>query len=179
MVTAMTTRPLLTLITCFLAGCSGASNVHPDPAYGRLILHQAVTIPAGAATLRLQYGRATASNAVQEQDPFCIFEIETVSATPQSVPPGSFPITDISRSATAFSGMPALGFAPSFRNDDGPSQIYYKTVFRLADAHGSVRALACMSNQNTSGNAPFMRHLTPAEIRGALGQDFTLELHGR
>jgi hypothetical protein len=33
-----------------------------------------------------------------------------------------------------------------------------------------------MSNQNAPGNANFMRHLTLAEIRGALGTRFSLHL---
>lgn len=176
----MAIRHLLPLIAGLLVGCSGASDIRPGQEYGQLVLHQALTIPAGAATVRLQYGRATASNAVQEQDPFCIFEIETVSDSPQSVAPGTFPITAITRSVTTFSGMPVVGFFTSFADqDNSPSQIYYKTVFRLADARGSARALSCMSDQNAPGIAPFMRHLTLAEMRAALGQGFTLELHGR
>jgi hypothetical protein len=150
-----------------------------DP--GRLILNSAVTIPPEAATLRLQYGRPTAYNAVQEQDPFCVLEVNTVSRRPQIIQPRSFRITRVSRSIDSIAGIPVPRVVPAvFRGKGGgPSQIYYKTRFQLEDADRSVRALTCMSDQNMPGTAPFMRHLTFVEMQQALGRIMTLELHDR
>jgi hypothetical protein len=162
-----------------LAACSSAPEAaHPT---GRLSLQAPITIPAGAATLRLQYGRVTAFNAVQEQDPFCVFELETVREQPQPVAPGSFDILSINRSVETFAGMPVLPFRTMRvglgQDDGGPSQIYYKTAFRLASNPQQARALTCMSNQYMPGIA-IMRHLTLQEMRDALGGLFTLDLDG-
>jgi hypothetical protein len=95
------------------------------------------------------------------------------------VQPGEFAITSISRSVETIAGMPVLpryALRVSFGDDNSPTHIYYKTTFRLRDAHQPVRALTCMSNQNAPGNANFMRHLTLAEIREALGTRCSLHL---
>lgn len=174
-------RALLSIMLVLsLAACANA----PQDAYpvGRLSLLAPVIIPPGAATLRLQYGRITASNAVQEQDPFCVFELDTVAEQAQAVAPENFDIVGIHRSVETFAGMPALQplFRPmrvAFNDDDRPSHIYYKTTFRLASNSQKARALTCMSNQLMPGIV-FMRHLTLREMRDALGAFFTLNLHG-
>ena len=179
MITRMQVLTLLCLI--LLASLYGCSTTPDATAYpvGRLHLHDRLQIEPDAATARLQYGRIVARNAVQEHDPFCVFEIDTVRPETQVVQPGEFAITSISRSVDTFAGMPVLpryALRVSFGDDDSPTHIYYKTTFRLRDAHQPVRALTCMSNQNAPGNANFMRHLTLAEIRGALGTRFSLHL---
>ncbi len=180
----------LALLAVLLTACAHA----PGPAttsLGTLQLRETLNIEPDAATVRLQYGRIVARNAVQEHDPFCVFEVDTVRPVIQSVPPGQFRIVAISRSVETIAGMPAaLPIFPApwrarrvaFSDDDSPTHIYFKTTFRLQDsqpiASPPVRALTCMSNQNAPGNASLMRHLTLAEIRGALGTWFTLNLGG-
>ena len=174
-------RTLLSLMLVLsLTAC--ANTPEGGYAVGRLSLQTPVTIPPGAATLRLQYGRITAFNAVQEQDPFCVFELNTVAERGQAVEPAGFGILSINRSVETFAGMPA--FQPMFRpmrvalnDDDRPSHIYYKTTFRLAPNPQKARALTCMSNQLMPG-ITFMRHLTLREMRDALGTFFTLDLDG-
>lgn len=161
-----------------LAACASAPE-SPRP-MGRLSLRAPVDIPAGAATLRLQYGRVTAFNAVQEQDPFCVFELDTVSDRPQTVAPATFEITGINRGVETFAGMPVWPFRPmrvALVDDGGPTHIYFKTLFRLAPNPQKARALTCMSNQYMPGIA-IMRHLTLGEMRSALGGIFTLDLDG-
>jgi hypothetical protein len=170
-------RTLLFLLFA-LAGCASPP---PNPTdAGRLTLLAPLAIPAASATLRLQYGKPVARDAVQEQDPFCVFEINTVSDGPQTVRPDSFRITRhshaISSIAEAALPWPALTRVAWF-DDDRPTHIYYKTLFRLESAtQPGVRLLTCMSNQNLPGLYPFMRHLGLEEIRAALGADFRLEL---
>lgn len=166
---------LLALV--ILAGCATPGLL---PGQASLTLHETLVIPANAASVRLQDGRVTAFNAVQEHDPFCIFEIETVAAREQSVHPGTFTITAIRRSVEPFAGLPGqAGFglmrASLLSGGGRPSLLYYKTVFHLSDASQPVRALSCMSNQMAAGIS-FPRHLTPAEIRQALGNLLTLRL---
>jgi hypothetical protein len=170
---------LLSLI--LLTGLYGCSTTPDATAYpvGSLYLHDRLQIEPDAATARLQYGRVVARNAVQEHDAFCVFEIDTVRPETQVVQPGEFAITGISHSVETFAGMPVFPrytMRVSFSDDDSPTHIYYKTTFLLRDAQQPVRALTCMSNQNAPGSANFMRHLTLAEIRGALGTRFSLHL---
>ena len=177
-------RPLIAFslaagLAIALAGC--AHDPHAYGPVGRLTLNAELAIPANAATVRLQYGRVTAFNAVQEQDAFCVFEIDTVKETPQPVSPGQFEVSDIRYSIETFAGMPAMGFTThrvGFGRDDRPSQIYYKTAFILQPNPQQARNLTCMSNQMYPGIA-IMRHLTLAEIRQALGNHFTLDLGER
>jgi hypothetical protein len=168
------------LILLLLAGCAGAPTHGIDR--GRLVLLTALTIPPESATLRLQYGKPVARNAVQEQDPFCVFEINTVSDSPQTVHPDTFRVTRIGHGidtiADAASALPyPAPIKVGLSNDHRPSHIYYKTLFWLhSEQQAGVRLLTCMSNQNLPGVYPFMRHLTLQEIRAALGADFRLEL---
>ncbi len=167
------------LIALFLLTACATPNLPPGQA--SLKLRQPLVIPADSASVRLQYGRVVAFNAVREQDPFCIFVINTVSEREQTVQPGTFAVTSITRAVEPVATLPAY---PEFRvmrasmgygGGGRPTLLYYKTLFRLHDATQPVRALQCMSNQMASGS-PFLRHLTPAEIRQALGPLFTLEL---
>ena len=161
-----------------LAGCAS-----PPPAtinIGRLSLLAPLVIPSASATVRLQYGNPVARNGVQEQDPFCVFEINTVSDGPQTVKPDTFRITRYSHAISSIADA-ALPWPVATRvalfDDDGPTHIYYQTLLRLESAlQPGVRQLTCMSNQNLPGVYPFMRHLTLDEIRAALGTNFRLEL---
>lgn len=166
----------LLLISSFSAFASGPP---PEQPLGRLKLEVPLSIPPGAATLRLQQGRVTAFNAVQEQDPFCIFELDTVSEGAQPVAPAEFSITRIDRSIETFAGMPVLTMRVALgQGDSSPSHIYYKTTYHLASNPQGARSLACMSNQYVPGIA-IMRHLSLGEIRDALGGYFTLDLGGK
>lgn len=170
------------LALLLLAGCAGQPGVNSarDPA--RLTLLNALTIPPESATLRLQYGHPVARNAVQEYDPFCVFEINTVSDSPQTVNPDIFRVIRIGyRIDTIADAASALPWPVTLRvarfDDHRPSHLYYKTLFWLrSEAQPGVRLLTCMSNQNLPGVYPFMRHLTLAEIRAALGEGFRMEV---
>jgi len=173
-------RRTFLLLPLLLAACAGNAVIVQDPARdaGKLNLLAALTIPPGSATLRLQYGHPVARNAVQEQDAFCVFEIDTVSDSPQRVRPDNFRVTRIGHSieniATLAQPMP---MKVGLFGDGRPTFIYYKTLFWLhSERQRGVRVLTCMSNQNMPGVFPFMRHLTLNEIRAALGADFELEV---
>ncbi len=171
-------KPLITalLSLAMVAGCADTPQAVPAYNEGRLVLNQTLTIPPNAATVRLQYGRVVASNAVQEHDPFCVFEIDTVAVGEQTVRPGRFAIIRIGRSIETIAGLDTPRRVRVILGDDsgGLSHLYYKTTFRLHDGTQPVRALTCMSNQLAAGSA-IMRHLTPGEIREALGRIISLE----
>src|SRR5574340_1793367 len=81
-----------------LAGCASLESSDPaSPYYAYSAgwvaqLNRPLTIPAGSATVRLQYGRIVPRNSVQEQDPFCVVELDTVRAEPQTLQPGRFEV---------------------------------------------------------------------------------------
>lgn len=179
------TTLLAVLLTGLLSACANTGGT-PSPDLGTLQLRETLNIEPDAATARLQYGRIVARNAVQEQDPFCVFELDTVRPETQIVQPRQFRIVAIWQSIETIASMPAFPFSWQTRrvvssmDSGGPSHIYYKTHFRLQDvqqpATPPVRALTCMSNQAAPGNAAIMRHLTLPEIRAALGSWFSLSL---
>lgn len=163
-----------------LAGCAAGpgggedSPWHRYPADTRLVLNRTLEIPPDSATVRLQFGRTVARNGVQEVEPHCILELDTVSDRAQRVEPDSFRVTRVSRSERSFSGMPVVGAIGGFPGRNAPSHIYYSTEFRLhSDRQAGVRRLTCQSNQQSAGIG-IMRHLTPTEIRQTLGAIFSL-----
>ena len=167
-----------------LAGCGTTkpygvdSPYYPYPNGVRLILNQTLEIPPDSATVRLQYGQVVARNGVQEQDPYCIFELSTVAAGPQQVSPDEFSVTRVERSTSTIArseSLPTGLVRVNMGNDSsGPSHYYYKTEFFLhSDSQPNVLAMTCQSNQNYT---PIKRHLTLEEIRQALGNIFTMRL---
>jgi hypothetical protein len=172
---------LIVLALLLLAGCASQPGGLAPPDSGRLVLLAPLTIPAESASVRLQYGKPVARNGVREYDPFCVFEIETVSDAPQIVRPDTFRITRIGHSIGGIADTVAAPAYPApikvgLSRDGRPTHIYYKTLFWLrSDTRPGARLLNCMSNQNLPGVYPFMRHLTLPEIREALGPDFRLE----
>ena len=161
-----------------LGGCAGLES--PDPAspyYAyttgwTVQLHRPLTIPPAAATVRLQYGQIVARNSVQEHDPFCVVELDTVGDAPQTLQPGRFEVWRVTRKIDPVSVARPSPWVKAHRvMDDGePSFLYYITEFRLRDpAQPNLRSMRCAWNQFAPGNRMLMRHLTLSEIRWALG----------
>jgi hypothetical protein len=164
---------IVSLSACSLAPHSNHNPSESTRLIGKLVLRETVHVPPEAATLRFQRGRITAFNAVQEYEPFCIFELDTVSAEAQQVLPEAFVVTRISRTLETFSGMPVPMFARIglFDRDDGPSHIYAKTTLHLQPTAQRVRSLTCMKNVAGQPTA-WASHLTLQEMRSAWGAYF-------
>jgi len=170
-----------------MTACATTAEYGPDSPYYaypegmRLILNQVLEIPPESATVRLQFGRVVPRNGVQEQEPHCIFEIETVRDAAQRIEPDTFLVVRVQRSVWMSSLTPPAP-ARAVRvglggRGSGPTLIYYRTEFRLRSERQPVaRALTCQSNQNAAGIFPNMRHLSVPEIRQALGAILSLEL---
>lgn len=181
------------LIALALAGCGHTPNYPADSPYyaypsgARLTLSRAIEIPPDSATARLQFGQPVARNGVREEEPHCIFEVNTVREVSQRIEPERLRVTGIQRRVQTLAGLPAWPYAAAFErparlqrvgfmDDDGPSHLYFITEFRLAsEKQPDIRALTCLHNQMMPGVA-IMRHLTLPEIRAALGDWFNLEL---
>ncbi len=178
-------RWIAPLAFVLLAACQGPGPRGPESPYytypgtKRISLEQTLTIPAGSATVRLQFGQPVASNAVQDSEPYCIFELASVRDLPQSVSPDHFAVARVERRIQDFAGMPVaptVGMLGLFGRGNGPSQVYYVTEFRLnSDRNSLVRGLSCQSNQ-ISYPLQQQRHLTLSEMQGALGAYFSFDL---
>jgi hypothetical protein len=173
--------------TLFLGACSGLQSPNPDSPYYAyppgwvMRLNRPLQIEPGAATARLQYGRIVPRNSVQEQDPFCIVEVNTVSAEAQLLQPGRFDVVRVTRRVSAISTAVSPIISPGYRkvglggNDDSPTFLYFITEFRLRDPNQpNLRSVRCAWNQMAPGNRSLMRDLTLDEIRSALGDWITL-----
>lgn len=161
-----------------LAACAPLQSGDPaSPHYAwstgwSVRLERPLTIAAGEATVRLQYGRIVPRNSVQEHHPFCIVELETVGETAQTLQPGRFEVWRVTRSVDPVSAAVATPWVRTrlIEDDGDPSFLYFVTAFRLRDpAQPALRGMRCAWNQMAPGNRHLMRHLTLAEIRGALG----------
>lgn len=183
---AILKNTLIVGIAGLLSACAGFNDYPRDSPYYRytsgwtLQLTRTLEIAPDEASVRLQRGRIVPRNSVQEQQPFCVFEVTTVRSEPQRVPPGVFEIWQVQRrvSTIADAGAPAapLTVGALAWGSDSPSFFYYKTEFRLrAASHPTLISLTCMHDQLGPGNyGGVMRHLTLDEIRWALGDWFAL-----
>lgn len=176
-------KVLLLCCAVLLWSCDTPGSYGPEtpyyrfPAGSRFVLERALEIPANWATVRIQHGRAVAFGHVQEQAPHCIFEINTVRAEPQRVEPDTFDIVKVERSMSTLAAQSGFFIRAAFADTDRPGQMFYKTVFTLrSERQPGVRWLTCQSDQYAAGIA-IPDHLTVPEIRQALGDMFTLELH--
>ncbi len=169
-------------LALILSGCAGLQSSDPaSPYYAYstgwgVELHQPLTIPADAATVRLQYGRIVPRNGVQDADPFCVVELNTVRDTPQTLAPGRFEIVQVMRTVSPLAAAASPFRRVSLGNDGEPSFLYFITEFQLRDpTQPDLRSMHCAWNQMAPGNRALMRHLSLAEIQDALGQWMTFE----
>lgn len=164
-----------------VSGCA-LDSPHPASPYyaytaGWVVqLNQPLTIPPDAATVRLQYGDIVPRNSVQEYDPYCVVELNTVRSEPQILKPGRFEVWRVTRSVQTLAATASPFIKTMYGFDDaGASFLYYKTEFHLRDsAQPDLRSMTCAWDQMTPGSRAFMRHLTLDEIRSALGHWITL-----
>lgn len=167
-----------------LGGCASLGSPDPASPYYAYTsgwvarLERPLTIPRDAATVRLQYGAIVPRNSVQEHDPYCVVELNTVRAEPQVLQPGRFEVWRVTRSVeTLAATAPHFIKAGYVLDDTGPSFLYYKTEFHMRDpAQPDLRSMTCAWDQMAPGNRAMMRHLTLDEIRSALGDWITLML---
>jgi hypothetical protein len=176
-------KTFLVLFSALLLwGCDTPRNYGPESPYysfsleSRLVLNQELAIPANWATVRLQAGRVVAFGHVQEQEPHCIVEVDSVREEPQRILPDTFMIIGVQRSISELASAPGFFVRTAFANDNRPTQMFFKTTFILrSDKQPGVMRMVCQSDQYAAGIG-IPRHLTVSEIRKALGNILTLEL---
>ncbi|MDP2029472.1 MAG: hypothetical protein Q8K12_07555 [Thiobacillus sp.] len=165
-----------------LGGCGSLASPNPESPYyayppgWAVQLKQVLPIDPGAATVRLQYGRIVPRNGVQEQYPFCIMEVNTLSNQVQVLQPGRFEVVQVTRNVSEITAAATPLIPPGYLKagfgggGDAPSFLYFITTFSLRDAsQPNIRSLRCAWDQMAPGNRALMRHLTLDEMRQALG----------
>ncbi|HSH29412.1 MAG TPA: hypothetical protein VK971_05830 [Thiohalobacter sp.] len=157
-----------------------ASPWYPPPLGTRVVLPEAITIPARSARVYFQDGRIT-GRGVNHFAPHCQLEVNRVSAAPQTVPTGVFTVTDVHRRtsevvdsrAVQVAGRIGIGIGIGlFGSDVG--DIMQAWHMRLhADDRADVRALICGGAFDHPSQAQ-----TPSidQMRRALGEHVRLEL---
>lgn len=175
-------KALLLCCVIFLWSCNTPRDYGQESPYyrypenGRFVLNQALKIPANWATARLQSGKVVAFGQVQEHEPHCIMELDTVRAEPQRIEPDVFTIIRVQRSISELAAAPGFFVRTAFASDTRPTQMFFKTTFTLkSDKQPGVLRMICQSDQYAAG-VDIPRHLGVPEIRRALGNIFTLEL---
>ena len=175
-------KALLLFCVTFLLSCNTPRDYGQESPYyrypekGRFILNHALEIPANWATARLQSGKVVAFGHVQEQEPHCIVELNTVRAEPQRIEPDTFIIVRVQRSISELAAASGFFIRAAFAGHIRPTQMFYKTAFTLrSDKKPGVLRMICQSDQYAAGMG-IPRHLSVPEIRRALGNIFTLEL---
>lgn len=173
-------------LVLLLSGCVSLESADPGSPYyayssGWVVrLNRSLDIPSDAATVRLQYGRIVPRNSVQEHDPFCVVELDTVSSQTQTLQPGRFEVWRVTRSVSPIAAASSPFIKTGRSGDDyGSTFLYFKTEYRLRDrSQPNLRGMTCAWNQIAPSNRALMRHLTLDEIRQALGGWMTLVAPG-
>lgn len=176
--------PALAVLLGTLTACIAPEQHGPEsPRYrypdgSRLLLARPFEIPADAATVRFQFGRLVAPDAVQTLEPHCVLEVDTVRARPQRIEPDAFVVTQVQRNNSQLGAALDFLIRSAYADDETPSLVFYQTAFSLrSERQPGVRRLTCQHQQYAAGTG-VPRHLTLVEIRQALGNWFTLEIPG-
>ncbi len=149
---------------------------------GTLVLHQDMVFPAGRTRIYLQAG--SPGPGVNEFQPHCQLEINTLAPVPQRVVADHFTITGISTRSdrmvearalqlAATAGLSAVG-AFFANGDSGESRQMEAYLFHLhSDSQPDVRLLLCGGAFDDPGRA---RRPSVQEMMAALGKVATLIL---
>ena len=96
-------------IVLWLSGCTVLNELHQRhqgdegspyfrvPIDSKLVLNQALTIPAKKRRVYFQYGKPLAFWEVNEYRPWCVLRMRAKKDVPQRIVPGEFLVNDVSR----------------------------------------------------------------------------------
>ncbi len=174
---------LLSVICLF--GCQ-APPFSPDsplsrvPLHSRLILHQALTIPANKVSLWFQEGKQIPEKLLDRYYPHCKFETFTMKTRAKTIEVDTFVIYKVVRwddyalqSIQLAWAQFGVGIGIHDALDGGPSFVNVATeMFLQSDKQPDVYRLVCSQWEDPVDS----NHVTINQIRHTLGNIFTLEL---
>lgn len=169
----MTLLPLCLLLNaCQTTGPLDENSPFDVPPTGsRLVLKQALTIPAHNAGVSLQGGRVVSDKDVNQYHPHCRLEVHDVRETTQTVTADEF-VVRRARQDSQTAARPGL-LKAGFRISNGARFYVFRTILDLrSERQPQVRWLTC---QQWSEQA-LGQHVTIREMRATLGEIITLRL---
>ncbi|MDH3514774.1 MAG: hypothetical protein OEM83_07900 [Gammaproteobacteria bacterium] len=161
----MNLKRLLLALPLLFSSCHGRDESDENspffviPAGSRLVLHQAVTVPAFSAGAYLQGGSWIPWNQISRYHPYCKLELQQPMDSVQTVEPDEFVITRAREELETQEGL----------------EIRARVLELSSGRQPHVHLLSCAIWQSPSGGQP----VSGRELRQALGGIFTLELPGR
>jgi hypothetical protein len=173
-------RWLLIVSTMVLTACqswhepSETSPYYAVPVGSRLILNQPITIPADKASIYIQRGQAVSYSGRDFYYANCQFEVNTVKSVAQTIEPDEFIVNRVSQRievnrlfvpGTMIAGM-------GIHKSDVTDKFYGRVLYLRSSKQPDVFRISC----GRWDDRPLSNHLTIQEIRGALGDLFTLRL---
>ncbi len=177
-------RQLLTaLLISIIGACAqtpvrDASSVfYSIPAGSQLRLNQPLQIAPESVSVFMQHGRLIAEPLIDRYQPYCKFELYSMSETARRVAPDSFvveKVVDETELTTQSPPDPAAGLlAGLMLVSDTPSIYTYATHLYLhSEIQPDVYRLSCMHWEDVQDD----NYLTVAQMREAMGDILTLEL---
>ena len=182
--------PILSLIFLLPACISTPTEarspgLHTVPVGSIVKLKQPLLIPAQRVRAGVQYGEATLS--VYSSEPYCEFEVNTISDKEATLPAGDYRITRVRRYEDPFytrqlehsnqvaSTSEAIAWGISAMSPD--SHWTYTTVFSLeSNVYADIRQLVC---GNTFPSGFEARHITIREFEELAGDIMTIQIADR
>jgi hypothetical protein len=158
----MNLKRLLLAVPLLFTSCHGRDETDENspyfviPAGSRLVLHQAVTVPAFTAGVYLQGGAWMPWTQISRYHPHCKLELQQPADSAQSVTPDEFVITRAGEQAETQEGL----------------EIRARVLELHSGRQPHVRRLSCAIWQTAAGGQP----ISGRELRQALGNVFTLDL---
>ena len=172
-------------VVVFMSGCAALSDLHQRhqgdevspyfrvPVDSKLVLNQAVMVPAKKRRVYFQYGKPLAFWEVNEYRPWCVLRMRTKKDVPQRIIPDEFLVNDVSREHLY--EIARLPVQVAQFGSDGTDFTYEVVATRLelySDAQPDVEILSC----SKWGAQQDRFHVTIRSIRETLGDIFDLQL---
>jgi len=185
-----TLLPGLMLTACAAQQYPITSPYYQIPTGTRIVLNEALTIPANTARVYLQYGKVVSAKEKDQYQPNCWFLSWKVLETPQVIQPDTFIVIqtqknedyvqNILNSKTASASVSTeigvgIGIGAGKKMDifssDSPMAIEYTTQLEIhSESQPDIRRLACSHWDDTQTG----QHLTVGKMQSALGKLATI-----
>ncbi len=172
-------------IVLWLSGCTVLNELHQRhqgnegspyyrvPVDSKLVLNQAVIVPAKKRRVYFQYGRPLAFWEVNEYRPWCVLRMRTKKDVAQKITPDEFVVRSVSREPLY--EIARLPVQVAQFGSDGTDFTYEVVATRLelySDTQPNVQTLSC----SKWGVQQDRFHVTIRSIRETLGDIFDLQL---
>jgi len=150
-----------------LTACAAVRHQGVAPG-SSIVLHRAVTVPAGSARVFLQAGAVLAKTRLNTYLPHCNLEVREVASVPLDIEPDTFTVRSVAEGEESVVGINGERYAARLRvTDDTPTMVSRYVHYQLhSPRQPQVLRLTCHGGMDFPGRA-----LPPSlgEMRQALG----------